>query len=393
MQLRSGCPPSGQPRPALGSVFSDEVSFVAALNYWIRRGRRTGTHGHSAAIGSISFACRGSRILPSISWLIFMPAARGRTRRGGVGSKTCAASRAFSLTGLIHTQLYRGRSLRSAMQWRRVVGTDPGRGFRPTAELLFGHRRLAIIDLRAEASQPMVASECGLTIVFNGEIYNYKALREELAAKGHRFRSTSDTEVLLYLYAEYGMDMCASLRGMYAFAIYDERDGSMFLARDPFRIKPLYYADDGRTFRFASQVKALLAGGSRSTPAGTGGPRGVLPLGICAGALSAVRGIRALEPGSALRSIAEVTGRREFSVRSPKSFVPRGRSRCAPRIPPRGSNSLREFLLDSIRHHMVADVPIAVFLSAGIDLAVHRGSGQTGRPCRSAYSDSRVRGI
>ena len=135
----------------------------------------------------------------------------------------------------------------------------------------FGHRRLAIIDLREQASQPMTDREHGLTIVFNGEIYNYQVLREGLIAKGYRFRTASDTEVILHLYAEYGSGMCDRLRGMYAFAICHEPTGALFLARDPFGIKPLYYADDGKILRFASQVKALLAGKSvdtRPEPAG-----------------------------------------------------------------------------------------------------------------------------
>ena len=113
------------------------------------------------------------------------------------------------------------------------------------------HRRLAIIDLSDSGAQPMATAD-GLRITFNGEIYNYRELRRELEAKGYRFASSSDTEVLLHLYADRGAEMVHALRGMYAFAIWDERGQQLFLARDPFGIKPLYYADDGRTLRFAS---------------------------------------------------------------------------------------------------------------------------------------------
>src|SRR5262249_43492073 len=133
------------------------------------------------------------------------------------------------------------------------------------------HRRLAIIDLSETGAQPMATPDGRLQVVFNGEIYNYRELREELEAKGYRFRSTSDTEVLLHLYAEYGPGMVQCLRGMYAFAIWDEKNLGLFLARDPFGIKPLYYSDDGTTIRVASQVKALLKGGGIDTtpePAG-----------------------------------------------------------------------------------------------------------------------------
>ncbi len=113
-----------------------------------------------------------------------------------------------------------------------------------------------------------------LGIVFNGEIYNYRELRLQLEKEGFRFRSTSDTEVLLNLYAERGVNMLDSLRGMYAFALWDSRKKALLVARDPYGIKPLYYAANAKTFRVASQVKALLAGGAIDTtpnPAGHAG--------------------------------------------------------------------------------------------------------------------------
>jgi asparagine synthase (glutamine-hydrolysing) len=137
-----------------------------------------------------------------------------------------------------------------------------------------GHRRLAIIDLTDGGRQPMASEDGRLTIVFNGEIYNYPELRRELESEGVRFRSNSDTEVLLHLYRREGTDMLARLRGMFAFGLWDKELRGLLLARDPYGIKPLYVADDGRTVRFASQVKALLAGGAVSRdpdPAGVVG--------------------------------------------------------------------------------------------------------------------------
>src|SRR5262249_18418518 len=137
-----------------------------------------------------------------------------------------------------------------------------------------GHRRLAIIDLNDRASQPMASADGRLRIVFNGEIYNFRALRDELAAQGARFATESDTEVLLHLYARDGAAMVDRLRGMYAFVLWDDAKRGVLLARDPFGIKPLYIADDGRTLRAASQVRALLQGGVVDTtpsPAGTAG--------------------------------------------------------------------------------------------------------------------------
>src|SRR5262245_26781349 len=108
------------------------------------------------------------------------------------------------------------------------------------------HRRLAIIDLDNRAAQPMISADGSLAVVFNGEIYNYQQLKRELEGKGTTFRTNSDTEVLLWLYQQRGAAMVHALRGMFAFAIWDMRKQSLFLARDPFGIKPLYLADDGR---------------------------------------------------------------------------------------------------------------------------------------------------
>src|SRR5258706_8495094 len=122
------------------------------------------------------------------------------------------------------------------------------------------HRRLSILDLSDRASQPMASEDGLLAVTFNGEIYNYPALRTELEADGVQFRTASDTEALLHLYARHGAAMVHRLRGMFAFAIWDDIRQGLFLARDPYGIKPLYTANDGWTLRFASQVKALHAG-------------------------------------------------------------------------------------------------------------------------------------
>ena len=160
-----------------------------------------------------------------------------------------------------------------------------------------GHRRLSILDLSDRASQPMVSADGKLVITFNGEIYNYSALRTELEAAGARFRTTSDTEALLHLYARHGAAMVHRLRGMFAFAIWDEMRRELFLARDPYGIKPLYTANDGWTFRFASQVKALLAGGRISRDAEPAGIAGFHLFGSVPEPFTLYRDIRALPAG------------------------------------------------------------------------------------------------
>ena len=147
------------------------------------------------------------------------------------------------------------------------------------------------------ASQPMTSEDGGLVVVFNGEIYNYPELRAELEASGVRFRTTSDTEVLLHLYARHGAEMVHRLRGMFAFAIWDEQRRGLFLARDPYGIKPLYTANDGWTFRFASQVKALLAGGRVSRDPEPAGHVGFYLFGSVPEPFTLYRDIRALPAG------------------------------------------------------------------------------------------------
>ena len=144
--------------------------------------------------------------------------------------------------------------------WLRAGPMALVSGTRKMSAWVSGIAGLSIIDLSDRAAQPMASADGKCVITFNGEIYNYRQLRASLEKKGCVFRTQSDTEVLLHLYAEKGEAMVDDLRGMFAFALWDAEKQALLLARDPYGIKPLYYADDGWTLRFASQVKALLAG-------------------------------------------------------------------------------------------------------------------------------------
>jgi asparagine synthase (glutamine-hydrolysing) len=240
-----------------------------------------------------------------------------------------------------------------------------------------GHRRLSILDLSDRASQPMVSADGKLVITFNGEIYNYKVLRAELEAAGARFRTTSDTEALLHLYARHGGAMVQRLRGMFAFAIWDEVRHELFLARDPYGIKPLYTANDGWTFRFASQVKALLAGGRISRDAEPAGIAGFHLFGSVPEPFTLYRDIRALPAGHTQR--VDAAGQREpVPFTKLAAILAEGASHPAPtaEFPER----LRAAALDSVRAHLLADVEVGIFLSAGVDsgalLGLMRDAGQ-----------------
>jgi asparagine synthase (glutamine-hydrolysing) len=230
------------------------------------------------------------------------------------------------------------------------------------------HRRLSIIDLSEAGAQPMGTPDQSVWVVFNGEIYNYRELRDLLATKGHRFRSHSDTEVLLHLYQEFGSGMMEHLRGMYAFAIWDNVRESLLLGRDPFGIKPLYYADDGKTLRFASQVKALLAGGAVDTTPQPAGHAGFFLWGYVPEPYTLFRGVRALPAGSFLvKDLRGNTEMRSFCT-IPAEFETAYNTGKNAGIDREAAHAeLKQALEDSVRHHLVADVPVGIFLSSGLD--------------------------
>ena len=161
-----------------------------------------------------------------------------------------------------------------------------------------GHRRLSIIDLSANANQPMQDSNTNLTIVFNGTIYNYPQLREQLIQKGHSFVSTGDTEVILKAYAQWGKECVAKLVGMFAFAIWDDSKQELFLARDRLGIKPLYYSQTAKHFRFASNSQALLAAGDLNTEFDAMGLHHHLTLhAVVPAPTTILKGLRKVPPG------------------------------------------------------------------------------------------------
>ncbi len=230
-----------------------------------------------------------------------------------------------------------------------------------------GHRRLAIIDLSAAGEQPMATEDGAFVVVFNGEIYNYRELRRELETAGYRFRSQTDTEVLLHLYARMGSEMVGPLRGMFAFAIWDSRKGGLFLARDPFGIKPLYYTQTGGVFRFASQVKALLAGRGFPVSSDPAGHVGFFLWGSLPDPYTLYRQIHAVPAGATVWVDANGAQAPRTYFRIADLFL--SDSARAVTSAAEMSERLEEALRDTVRKHMVADVEVGVFLSAGLDSA------------------------
>lgn len=256
------------------------------------------------------------------------------------------------------------RELRRMGERLRLRGPDGHGTFRSAdGRVLLGHRRLAIIDLSERAAQPMTTHDGAFTITFNGEIYNYRALRTELEREGYVFRSDSDTEVLLHAYARHGAAMVDKLRGMFAFALFDAAKGALLLARDPYGIKPLYYADDGEHVRFASQVRALRASGALSNEVDAAGLVGFYLLGSVPEPFTIARGVRALPAGHTLwiEAGARCEPKAYFDIAHEYHSAS---TDTATSVEP---ESLNTALRESVEHHLIADVAVGAFLSAGID--------------------------
>ncbi len=237
----------------------------------------------------------------------------------------------------------------------------------PGSELLLGHTRLAILDPTPRAAQPMVDPETGNVLAFNGEIYNFRELRRELESQGCAFRTESDTEVLLALYRHRGLDMLGSLRGMFAFLLWDATSRSLICVRDPLGIKPLYVASGKDRFYAASQVRALLATHEVDSSPEPAGHVGFFLWGAVPEPFSLFRSIRTVEPGTLLQvsPSGEVETKPFFKLVSLWRSNPPGAS--SRRIQAEAHTKLRAALHSTVAAHRVSDVPVGVFLSAGRD--------------------------
>jgi asparagine synthase (glutamine-hydrolysing) len=248
-------------------------------------------------------------------------------------------------------------------------------GFLLAPPVVLGMRRLSIIDLPG-GSQPVWNEAATVAVVFNGEIYNFRELKRQLQAAGHQFRTHSDTEVIVHAYEAWGEGCLARLDGMFAFAVVELPQGPrgpasrVLLARDPLGIKPLYYAQAGGYLVFASEVRALLASGlvSRELDSTTIPP--YLLFGSVCEPLTLIDGVRSIPPGHFL----SVTVLRPVSVPEPQAHWDAGRNQStheAKRSSPHPSTSpalkVRALLERAVETHLVADVPVGVFLSSGLD--------------------------
>lgn len=230
-------------------------------------------------------------------------------------------------------------------------------GFRELDGAVLGSTRLRIIDLRETADQPISNENGTVHVVFNGEIYNHKQLRDDLVKKGHSFRTETDTEVLVHLYEEHGTDLMHYLRGMFAFALWDEPRRTLLLARDRLGIKPLYYWTEEEALKFASEAKAL----ARNKSLHLDVLDSYLRFGWVAGPTTIYDQVSELPPGSRLLW-------RHGEGRTERWWEPPHRTSASGRRDfPAEDDLLAAALYDSIRDHLVADVPLGIFLSSGLD--------------------------
>ncbi len=226
----------------------------------------------------------------------------------------------------------------------------------------FGHRRLAIIDLSSGGHQPMQDSSGSLTITFNGEIYNYLELREELHREGHRFRTQSDTEVILEAYRRWGTDSVTRLRGMFAFAIHDAETRRLFLARDRAGEKPLFYAARNGLFVFASELKAVLAWPAIDRHIDPDALDDYLTYGYVLGARCILKGVAKLPQGHAATYDIDSGKLQQW----PYWTLPEPRHQDSVSDDDL-VDELHGLLRDAVKHQLIADVPVGIMLSGGVD--------------------------
>jgi asparagine synthase (glutamine-hydrolysing) len=236
------------------------------------------------------------------------------------------------------------------------------------AEVVFAHRRLAILDLSEAGAQPMVDPESGCVVTFNGEIYNFRELRRDLEQRGESFRSSSDTEVLLKAYKCWGLACVPKLRGIFSFAIWDPRSRCVHLARDHLGIKPLYWvrvrdgSSGGEIVLFASEVRALLASGAVARRLDPAGVASYLAQGFVIGPDTILEDVRLLPAATTLSIAPDESHGGRRSVRESRFW----------QLPASGATSttvdeLREQLAATVRMQLVSDAPLGIFLSGGID--------------------------
>jgi asparagine synthase (glutamine-hydrolysing) len=252
------------------------------------------------------------------------------------------------------------RGVLAAMN-RQIIHRGPDdEGFFVEDNVGLAMRRLSIIDVKS-GHQPLTNEDENIWIVYNGELYNHLELRQQLEARGHRYRTRSDTETIVHLYEEYGQDCVKHLRGMFAFGIWDRRARRLFIARDRLGIKPLYYAFDGKRLLFGSEIKAILAHPGMHPEFNQSTLTEYLAFGYISRAETMYAGIQKLSPGHTLEieegGVPQITNYWKLAANQDSESRPRSYYVVG----------YRELLESCVSSHLMSDVPLGVFLSGGLD--------------------------
>ncbi|MFX0066670.1 MAG: asparagine synthase (glutamine-hydrolyzing), partial [Candidatus Hermodarchaeota archaeon] len=259
-----------------------------------------------------------------------------------------------SVDSALLTRMYRAITHRGPDEEGFYINQQAGIGF--------GHRRLSIIDLKT-GKQPMSNASKDIWIVFNGEIYNFPELKKELQSKGYRFRTTSDTEVIIYMYEENGEKAFVRLNGIFAFAIYDKKKKCVILARDHFGVKPLYYTLSNGRLLFGSEIKTILQDASVKKEFDYEAFNSFLTFRYNPSPQTLFKNIKKLFPAHYLK----VTAKDSIKLKSYWDYLPKTNSVISER---EAIEEYQRLLHSAVRRQMISDVPVGLLLSGGVDSAV-----------------------
>ncbi len=237
---------------------------------------------------------------------------------------------------------------------------DEGFYFNENENAFLGHRRLSIIDLSL-GHQPISNEDGSIWIVYNGEIYNFPELRKQLLSLGHKFKTNSDTEVIIHAYEEWGKDSFAKLNGMYAFALWDEKNCELIITRDPFGIKPLYYFNNGSTFLFGSEIKPILINPEVKREVNISALYNFLTFTYVPSPNTVFNNIFKLNPGHYISIVNNqlIVKRFYYNIPTPQNFKNEGEI----------TEELQNKIYNAVKRQMISDVPIGAMLSGGVDSA------------------------
>lgn len=287
------------------------------------------------------------------------------------------------IAGYVSNNKKTSKKVLKAMTDRIIHRGPDGEGFYLDDTVALGHRRLAILDLET-GDQPIYNEDQNIVIVFNGEIYNYKELTEELKEKGHTFKTTTDTEVLVHGYEEWGHDLVNKLRGMFAFAIWNKKEKELFSARDGWGIKPYYYYENNGVFMFASEIKAFLDHPDFKKEFNDE----ILSAYLCFNSVPTeetfFKGVKRLEPGHYLTyKDSCITLKRFFKLEFDEQ----------PNDIEKSAEEINEAMIDSVKRHFHADVEVGSLLSSGVDSSYIVSIGKPNKTFTVGYDNPKYNEI